>query len=80
MKGSKTWKPLRLKRRWKKKLTMGTKQKQRHNGLRGKTRGFGIGFPFDTERKHTECKDAGDGRCKGRNLGKEMPMTHSSNK
>lgn len=54
----------------KRKLTMGTKQKQRHNGLRGKTSGFGIGFPLDRERKHTERRDARGRAMKGEELGK----------
>lgn len=39
-------------------------------GYEGETSGFGIGFPFDRERKHTERKDRGGGRPKGRNFGK----------
>lgn len=38
-------------------------------GYEGETSGFGIGFPFDRERKHTECK-GGAGGAKGRNFGK----------
>lgn len=62
-----------------KKTHNGTQQKQWHNRLWRETRGFRIGFPFDRERKHVECRDRGR-VTEGRNLGKEIPMTHSSNK
>lgn len=40
-----------------KKTHKGTQQKQWHKRLWRETRGFGIGFPFDRERK--QCRDGG---------------------
>lgn len=60
-----------------KKTHNGTQQKQRHNRLWRETRGFGIGFPFDRKRKQ---RREGGRAAEGRNSGKEMLMTHSSNK
>lgn len=47
-----------------KKTHNGTQQKQWHNRLRRETRGFGIGFPFDGERK--QRRDGGRGGTEGR--------------
>lgn len=48
-------------------------------GYEEETSSFGIGFPFDREGKHS-VRAEGEGDQRGGTLGKEMPMTHCSNK
>lgn len=47
-----------------KKTHNGARQKQRHNRLGRETTGYGIGFPFDGERK--QRRDGGRGGTPGR--------------
>lgn len=48
-----------------------TNKRNKRNGIMGyggETNGFGIGFPFDRERKHTECQDRRGRATKGEEL------------